>query len=373
VEGKFFVWTPGQIESVLGKQAAETFAAVYGVTPQGNFEHGQSILNRSATVSDWAKTWGRDPEDLERELAASRAKLLAVRDARVHPGLDDKVLVAWNGFMIDALAMAAGALDEPRYLTAAQAAADFILNHMRTSQGRLLHAWRRGTARLGAYLDDYAALAGALVSLYEADFRERWIDEAVALADSMLRLFADKAAGGFFYTASDHEALIARQQDFYDGSVPSGNSLAASVLLRLGKLTGRDDYLVAAERTMKAAAPVMRSSPGGVGHMLLALDMYLGPTSEIVIIGDPRKEPTAAVLAALRHRFVPNKVVACRSSGSVGQGSQTLGPLFAGKEPSGDEPGVYICEQFACQAPLVGQEAAIAAWDTLAAPGSESS
>ena len=377
-EGKFFVWTPAEIEQVLGAAAAKTFSYAYDVTPEGNFEHGHSILNRPKTLAQCAKVLGRDAEELDRELQAGRAKLLGARERRVHPNLDDKVLTSWNGLMIEALALASGALDEPRYLTAATRAADFMLTEMRRADGRLLHTWRRGKATLDAYLDDYASLAGALVSLYEADFGERWIDAAIELTDVMLRLFDDPEGGGFFFTASDHETLITRQKDLYDNAVPSGNSLAAMVLVRLGKLTGRGEYLSAAEKALQAASALMQQAPRATGQMLLALDMVLGPTPEIVILGDPQLPETAAVLADLRQRYVPNKLVACRKGDQVATGSPApsalldkpavapLAPLFAGKELHGPQPAVFICEHFACQAPRFGKEAAIAEWSRLA-------
>jgi uncharacterized protein YyaL (SSP411 family) len=366
VEGKYFVWTPEQLDAVLGAAAARDFAAVYDVTPQGNFEHGQSILNRPQTWQQAAGLLGRDLGELQAQLTESRAKLLAARGERIAPGLDDKVLVAWNGLMIDALAQAAGVLDEPRYLAAAQRAADFVLTHLRRDDGRLLHSWRHGKAKLDAYLDDYACLANALVTLYEADFDERWIDQALALVDTMLRQFVDAERGGLYFTAADHEVLITRQKDFYDNAVPSGNSMAALVLLRLGKLTGRGDYLLAAERTLQAAASIMQQAPRAAGQMLSALDLYFGPTHEIVVVGNTHYDKTAQALRALRQQFIPNKVVACRSSAVASPRGVTLDPLFAGKEAAGGEPTVYICENFACQAPRVGRAAAEHAWRELA-------
>lgn len=357
VEGKFFVWTPEEVASVLGQSAAETFCRYYDVTPEGNFEHGQSILNRPKTLTQFAAVIGRDEAELAAELARDQAKLLAVRDQRVHPGLDDKVLVAWNGLMIEALCEAADALDEPRYLAAAQRCATFLLANLRRDDGRLLHTWRHGVARLDAYLDDYASLVAALVRLYQSDFDERWIDAAVALAELMLRLFEDRDAGGFFYTASDHEELLTRQKDLFDNAVPSGNSLAALALLRLGKLTGRGDFLIAAERTLQAASGVMQQASRAAGQMLLALDFYFGPTPEIVILGDATGGDTKAALASLRHGFAPNKVLACRAPQSEAYRSRALGPLFAGKQLSGPEPGVWVCENFACQAPVFASEA----------------
>jgi uncharacterized protein YyaL (SSP411 family) len=365
-EGKFFVWTPGEIEAVLGAARAAAFSRVYDVTPEGNFEHGLSILNRPKTIAQCAQILGRDEPELRRELDEGRAKLLAEREKRVHPGLDDKVLVAWNGLAIEALSLAAGVLDEPRYLAAAQRAAGFILSKMRRPDGRLWHTWRAGEARLDAYLDDYACLANALVTLYEADFDERWIAEAVRLAELIIELYRDDERGGFFFTAKDHEPLIARQKDFYDSSVPSGNSMAAMASLRLARLTGRRDFLDAAEGTLRACAALLEQSPRAAGQMLLALDMYLGPTPEIVILGDPQHDDTGVALAALRHRYIPNKVVACRPPGSKAAGP--LDPLFAGKSLAGPEPGVFICENFACEQPIFGRAAAIAAWDTLAKP-----
>jgi hypothetical protein len=356
-EGKFFVWTPEAVAEVLGESAAETFCRYYDVTSEGNFEHGTSILNRPKTLEQFASVVGRDAKELADELARDRAKLLAARDGRVHPGLDDKVLVAWNGLMIEALCEAADALGEPRYLAAAQRAATFVLTSVRREDGRLLHTWRGGKARLDAYLDDYSCLAAALVRLYQSDFDERWIDEAVSLAELMLRLFEDKDEGGFFYTASDHEELLTRQKDLFDNAVPSGNSMAAMALLRLGKLTGRGDFLDAAVRTLRVATGVIEHAPRAAGQLLLALDFYLGPTPEIVILGDPSSPDTGAALTALRLRFMPNKVIACRSTASNASKSAALEPLFSGKELAGSEPGLYVCENFACQAPVFGREA----------------
>ncbi len=309
----------------------------------------------------------KDEQQLRNSLADSRAKLLAVRERRVHPGLDDKVLVAWNGLMIDALAQAAGVLDEPRYLSAAQRAAEFCLTHMRRHDGRLLHTWREGQAKLDAYLDDYTSLANGLISLYEADFDERWIGAAIELVDEVLARFIDSERGGFFYTATDHETLIARQKDFYDNAVPSGNSMAAMALVRLGKLTGRGEYLEAAEGTLRAAAELLERAPQAGGQLLLALDLYFGPTPEIVVLGNPDEADTAESLAALRHRFVPNQVVACRP-GDAGI-SGPLDGLFDGKSLAGPEPAVFVCEDFACQAPEFGKDAALAIWQRLSQGG----
>ena len=359
-EGKFFVWMPEEIEAVLGPEEARTFAYVYDVTEGGNFER-HNILNLPKTIPQCAKILGRDEQELRAELSASRSKLFAEREKRIHPGRDDKLLVAWNGLMIDALAQASSALDEPRFRHAAIRAAEFILAQLRRDDGRLLHTWRKGIAKLDAYLDDYTALMNGLVSLYEASFDERWIDEAVRLADIVLDNFSDSAMGGFFFTSRDHQQLIARQKDLMDNATPSGNSLAATALVRLGKLTGRQDYLSAAEGTIRAAAGVIEQSPTAAGQMLIALDMLLGPTPEIVILGDPATPSVAAMLARLRHRFLPNQVVALRRDS---KGSSHLQALFDGKQPAKIDPTLFVCQNFACQAPLSGPEA-MAAIDAL--------
>src|SRR4029079_4750162 len=181
---------------------------VYDVSEEGNFEHS-NILNLPKTIEQAAKILGRDEAELRRELDESRQKLFDARERRVHPGRDDKVIASWNGLMIDAMAQAGAALGEPRYVEAVAKAASFVLDTMRDGGGRLLHTWRGGPANLPAYLDDYSAVINALVSVYEANFSGRWIGEAVELADQMLEYFVDPSSGGFFYTASDHEELIA--------------------------------------------------------------------------------------------------------------------------------------------------------------------
>jgi uncharacterized protein YyaL (SSP411 family) len=354
-EGKFFVWTPTEVEVVLGAEKTETFCRVYDVTEEGNFEK-RNILNLPKSIATLAKMLGRDETELRTELSASRAALFAARSKRIAPHRDDKVLVAWNGLMIDAFAQAAGVLGEPRYQQAATAAANFILTQLRDDSGRLLHTWRGGKAKLAAYLDDYTCLINALISLYELDFNEHWIDEAVRLADIVLAKFGDGERGGFFFTADDHEALISRQKDLFDNATPSGNAMAATAFVRLGKLTGRENYLTAAEKTIRSATGLMQQSPTAAGQMLIALDMLLGPTPEIVILGDPTTAATSGLLSAVRHRFLPNKVLALRG-GAAEVKSAALDPLFAGKKPLADEPTLYICQNFTCQAPVSGKQA----------------
>jgi len=368
-EGKFYVWKPAEIQQILGKEAGDRFCYVYDVSSEGNFEHGQSILNLPKTIEQCAAVRGWNLDDLKKELATSRTKLLAVRDQRVRPGKDDKVLVNWNALMIDALARAGIALAEPKYLAAAKKAAQFILRQMSNKKGRLFHTWRMGTAKLDAYLDDYAYLSNALVTLYESTFDEFWIDAAGGLVDVIIKHFEDKDRGSFFFTADDHEQLIARNKDLLDASVPSGNAMAATALIRLGKLAGRTDYLEAAGRTLAVAAPIMERSPTGAGQMLIALDLWQGPIKEVVLIGGKDEKENRQLSNLLRDGYRPNRVSAYRpatdeSNQAVGR-SAWLEPLFAGRTAIKDQPTLYICENFTCGAPIVGVQPIVAALEQL--------
>ena len=355
-EGLFYTWTPDEIEAVLGTERGATFGRVYDVSDTGNFE-GRSILNLPKTLEQNAAILGRTPEHLAAELAESREKLFAARERRVRPGRDDKVIVAWNGLMIDAIARAGAALNEPQYVIAADEAAKFILHNMRRDDGRLLHTWRAGTAKLDAYLDDYASLANALVSVYEANFDERHIDEATRLMDIVIEEFSDPEGGGFFFTATGHERLITRTKELTDSSTPSGNALAATALLRLGQLLDRADYLDAAERTLAVAAPIMQRAPLAAGQMLLALDRYLGPARELVLLGDFTLDDTKDAIAAVHRQYLPRSVVAARDADpnrSATPRSKQLDELFAARESADSQPVLYVCQNFSCQAPAVG-------------------
>jgi uncharacterized protein YyaL (SSP411 family) len=364
-EGKFYVWTPAELRDALGPDAAATFATVYGVTQQGNFE-GHTILHLPRAIADVAAQLGRSPSELEAELALARQKLLAVRTTRVRPERDEKVLVSCSALMIGALARAGVALGQPRYVNAARRAAHFILANLRREDGRLLHWWCRGTASQDAFLDDYACLIDALIALYEAEFDESMIGHAVRLADIVLDRFADPSGGRFFYTANDQERLIARPKDLVDSSLPSGNAMLATALLRLGKLCGAARYLDAAQQILASATESMEQMPTASGQLLLALDMTFGPTPEIVLLGDTTAPDTAAILADLHRRYIPNKIVALRQSPTgPADACPALDPLFAGKQTQSPGPTLLVCENFACQTPVAGTEAILATWDRL--------
>jgi uncharacterized protein len=352
VEGKFYVWTLAEINEVLGADRAKTFTYVYDVTPSGNWEH-QNILNLPKTIAQSARMLGRDEDELRAELDASRAELLAVRDRRVPPGKDTKVLVSWNGLMIAALAEGGRILKDTRYLDAAARAAGFILDRMRREDGRLLHTYRDGRARLDAYLDDYANLVDGLTRLYEATGEPRWIESALELTRVMIDEFSDPAHGGFFYTGHHHEALIARQKDFTDNATPSGNGMAATALVRLGALTGRDDLTQAGRSALESVQLLLEREPAAAGQSLIALDFLLGPTREFAVIAGSDPAEYRSVLESIASRFLPHKVVAPATYQQAGILESKV-PLLADRPPRDGRTTTYICENFACQAPVLG-------------------
>ena len=283
VEGKYYVWTVSELQSVLGAERAKEFAYVYDVTAHGNWED-HNILNQPKPLDQAAKMLGRNEAELRSDLAEDRARLLAVRDRRIPPGKDTKVLTSWNGLMLAALAEGARVLKDERYLHAAEKAAAFLLDRMRTESGRLLHTYKDGQARLNAYLDDYSNLIDGLTRLFEVTGEPRWIEAALDLSRVLIEEFADPDQGGFFYTGKSHEALIARQKDAYDNATPSGNAMAATALLRLGALTGRDDLTEAGRATLRSVQVVMEKAPTAAGQSLIALDFLLAPAREFAVI-----------------------------------------------------------------------------------------
>ncbi len=324
VEGKFYVWTLDEVRDVLGPDA-DTAIAYFGMTEAGNFE-GANIPVRATA----------DPENI----AALKERLRVAREQRVWPALDDKRLTAWNALMISALADAGAALPEPRYLEAATAAAHFVLRELRDEQGRLLRTYNHGTAHLNAYLEDHAFLLEALLTLYEATFDPRWFTEARALADQMLERFSDPARGGFFSTASDHEALIARRKDVDDAPTPSGGAAAAFGLLRLARLTGEARYEDAAIGQLKLLHHLAPEHPGAFGHLLQAVDFALADVREVALVGDERE----ALEQVVRETFRPHVVLAGGAADGV--------PLLAGREPVDGRAAAYVCERFTCQRPV---------------------
>jgi len=307
-EGKYYVWTREEIMDVLGPEAGPVFCDHYGVTAEGDFE-GKNILNIKRDPA--ALTGSRDAaeEELERRLTVLGKKLLLARSKRVRPGKDDKMLSSWNGMMISSLAKGYQVLGEERFLIAADKAGQFVLSSM-MENGELLHTYRRGKGKIAGYLNDYANVATALVDLYETSFAVRWLETADALTRKMIELFWDEQHYGFYSTSLQHKNLLTRTKSYSDGSVPSGNAVAAMLLLRMAKLVDNNEYYTKAEQMLKAVIPFAARNSRAYSHMLCAADFYVGSPMEIVVIGKRGDDDTRRMLKTVRDGFLPNKVVA---------------------------------------------------------------
>ena len=351
-EGKYYVWTPAEIHEALGAQRGKTFCYVYDVTEAGNWE-STNILNLPRRIDQAARLLSRDETELSDELAESRAALLAVRDQRVPPGKDTKALVSWNGLMIAALAVAGRTLKFAGYLVAARRRAAFILDRMMADGGRLLHTYKDGQAKLNAYLDDYANLIDGLTRLYEATGEVRWIRGRRRSGPRDDRRVRRYGAGGFFYTGKSHEALIARPKDLFDNATPSGNAMAATALLRLGALTGRDDLRGPGRAALEAVKVVLENAPSAAGQSLIALDFELSPVRELAVIAGADIQEFHQVLEAIHTRFLPGAVLAPAAEPQAAS-LAVLIPLVADRPARDHRTTTYICESFTCQEPVVG-------------------
>jgi hypothetical protein len=345
-EGKFFVWTPRQVEAILGENEAAVFCSYYDITPEGNFE-SKSILNVPRPGSMVARLHNMEEDRFWEIIRRGRSLLFAEREKRVRPGRDEKILTAWNGLMLRSFAEAANVLDREDYRQVAIRNAEFILAKLR-SEGRLLRTYRDGEAKLNAYLEDHAFLLDSLLSLYEATFDPRWIKESLNLADILLQQFWDAEGKGFYFTATDHESLICRSKDFYDNATPSGNSVAAHALLRLAKLTGEEKWSTPARELLKMMAAPMTRHSSAFANLLSVLDFSLAKTREIAVIGNPNAEETKSLLREIFYPYLPNKVVACGDGNSL--------YLLKDRPQLDGKPTVYVCENYVCKAPVTRPE-----------------
>jgi uncharacterized protein YyaL (SSP411 family) len=328
-EGRFYLWTPQELESVLGIDEARALGRAYDVTAAGNFE----VRNILHPVVDGAI-------DI---LDAARDRLMAARAQRVRPHRDEKVIAGWNGLMLRAVADAGRVLDRRDLVLAAEANARFLLSHMRQG-GRMRRSYKDGRAPLPGYLEDQAAVADGLLSLYEATFDPHWLDEIRSLVSEMLAAFWDETQGAFFDTAADQEQLVTRPQDVTDNAIPSGTSLAVDVLLRAGMLLGEPSWIDRARVTLERLAPTAAKAPLAFGRLLVALDFHLGRVVELAVIGQPADPQTQRLLQVVRERFLPNRLVAV----APGEGAM---PLLADRRALDGKPTAYLCEHFVCQAP----------------------
>lgn len=347
VEGKFFVWSKSEIEELLGKDDGALFAAYYNVTEGGNFE-GENILNLTSDLEAVAKSQNVAVEKLEQVIARGREILFTIREQRVKPARDEKILTAWNGLMLASFAEAAVILKREDYLGVARKNAQFLLDNLRRDN-LLLRTYKDGQAKLNGYLEDYAFFIDGLVTLFEASGEDQWLTEALSLTATMVDEFWDEEEGGFFFTGRSHEDLIVRSKDFFDNATPSGNSVATEVLLKLGLLTDNSDYQRRAVAILRLMASALRRYPSGFGRLLCALDFHLGSPKEVALIGDPSASETLALRDQIWSVYLPNKVVAQAAPNKSNISS--ISPLLQGRLQLDGKPTAFVCENFACKTP----------------------
>lgn len=360
-EGAFYVWEAKEIERILGPEVAPIFNYYYGVELPGNVPSqqdfqgefkGRNILMIRHTLAETAKRFGKSEDEIQSLLALTRKKLFDARSSRPRPPLDDKVLTGWNGLMISAFARAAQALDEPKYLAAAEAAAGFVRSQLFDSKtGKLKRRYRDGHVAVEGFLEDYAFLVQGLLDLYEASFNVRWLSWAIQLQEKQDQFFWDSEAGGYFATSGKDPSLIVRMRDTYDGAEPAANSVAAMNLLRLGQMTDRQEWREKAEKTFSAFARPLETVPQAMPQLAAALDFSLSKTKQIVIAGEPESPDTRALLRLVHERYIPNKILLLADgAGGQKQLAQWLPFIKFVKQKEG-RATAYICENYVCKLP----------------------
>ncbi|MEM6282399.1 MAG: thioredoxin domain-containing protein [Chloroflexota bacterium] len=350
-EGKFFVWSKAEIESILGDDA-ETAIAYYGVTEGGNFE-GHNILNVPRDADVVADELDMDVNTLHEKIEAIKGKLYAHRTQRIAPGLDDKVLASWNGMMLASLAEAARIMDRDDYRAAAVRCGEFLTSTMTTGEGRLYRTSKNGESKLNAYLEDYANVIDAMLELYQTTFDEKWFNHARNFANIVLEHFRAEDGAGFFDTSNDHEELVVRPRNLQDNATPSGNGMMAKQLVRLAAYTGDTRYEEAARSVIRTLASAMRQYPLAFAQSLNAADMMITGMKEVAVVGEPSAEATQTLLNIIRTPYRPNVITALSPQNVDGE---TNIPLMNYRTMRSGQPTVYVCENFACQMPVTSPE-----------------
>ena len=351
-EGKFFVWSRDEVNSALGDRDASVFCDYYDITDGGNFE-GRNILRVNASLDEVARKHDITVDRARQLIEAGRQKLFEIRERRVKPGRDEKILTAWNGLMLASFAEASAILDRADYREIARSNARFLLTDLQRD-GLLLRTYKDGQAKLNGYLEDYASLIDGLISLYEATGELEWIEGANMLTNKMIDQFWDDESGGFFFTGQTHEQLIVRTKEWLDNATPSGNSLAAFALLRLSALIANDECRRRATTVLRLSTDQMRRYPSAFGFALTALDFYLSSPLEIVIVGNHGDARFEELARGLWQDYIPNRVIAtCREQFDR---AADLIPLFRGRNTVDRQPTAYVCQAQTCQTPAYSEE-----------------
>lgn len=357
-EGKFYLWTKNEIKNVLDREESDLVFEIFNIEEDGNFyeeatgkKKGKNILHLTESLKEFSSSRKIPEKELQKRMEEVRKKLYNYREGRIHPDKDDKILTDWNGLMIAALAKGARTLDERQYGEAAKRAADFILKNMRTSDGRLLHRYRDGQATIQAHVDDYAFLIWGLLELYEANFQVGYLRAIIELNKDLIDHYWDEDKGGFYFIADDAEEILVRQKSIYDGAVPSGNSVAMLDLLRLGRITANPDYEEKAAQIARTFSMNIKRSPSLHTQFMVAMDFWIGPSYEIVIIGNSRAKDTKEMLEALRKHFIPNKVVILKAAKSKSPEIIRIAEFTKYQTSIDGKATAYVCADYKCKMP----------------------
>lgn len=356
-EGKFYVWSAKEIRQVLDEDDAELAIRVFNIKEDGNYVEetgrhtGMNVLYLEKPLDEIACELDMAEEELVIRLGSIRAKLLRVRENRIHPHCDDKILTDWNGLMIAALAKGAQVLGDVKYAESAEKAVSFILAKMQTPSGSLYHTYRDGEAKVNAFLDDYTFLIWGLIELYEATFEPKYLQKALEFNNILLDEFWDEDHYGFFFTGTNSEHVIVRRKEVYDGAYPSGNSIALLNLLRLGRITGHPDFEVKADNMIRAFSGTIKASPISYTQFLNALDFALSPSCEVVIIGNSKSKDTERMFDALRKPFVPNKIVVFVPADNGASTILDLAQFAQNLKPLDGKATAYVCRNYTCSLP----------------------
>jgi len=356
-EGKFYVWHESEIRKIIGSDA-DLFIKVFNVKTDGNFVDSvtnemprTNILHLSKSWSEIAKENDVTERELRQIIERARKKLFEVREKRIHPYKDDKILTDWNGLMIAAMARASQALQDPQYAEAAKKSANFILQKMKSGDGSLLHRYREGEAGLPAHVDDYAFFIWGLLELYETTFDPALLKSALELNQYLIAHYWDNQRGGFYFTSDKGEELITRTKEIYDGAVPSGNSVAMCNLLRLGRITANTDFEKKAAQIAKTFSESVRMAPSAHTMLMQALEFAIGPSYEIVIVGNPEADDTKKMIQALGQHFVPNKIVLMRPLDSENPEISSIAEFTKYQKAVNNKATAYVCLKYACKNP----------------------
>jgi len=353
-EGKFYVWSIRQLDEILEPEDSQLFQTVFNIQQNGNWSEGRrhktSIPHLKKNLAALCRQFDTSEEELTERLDYIRKKLFSVREVRIHPQKDDKILTDWNGLLIAAMARAGAVLNNEKYAQAAEKAMEFILTNLKNKDGSLFKRYRNGNSGLNGVLDDYAFIIWGLIELYEMNYDEKYLEIAMDLSEYQIDQFWDFDSHGFYFTASSGEKLLVRSKEVYDGAIPSGNSVSAYNFIRLARITSRPDYEEITYQILNAFAGNLNRGSSGFSMMMQAADFAFGPSYEVLVFGDEKQPATQKMLEDIKSIYMPNRVMVYGKSG--GENLKNIIPFVGYYQPEKDgKPLVYVCQNFSCKLP----------------------